>query len=97
MRRTQAEWQSLIQEQQRSGQSAIAFCAERGINPKYFSLCKSRLQSPPRTKPKSENFVRLSSPLSAAAIQLSIGEVKLSIPGSYPVGALAELIRALSK
>ena len=41
----------------RRSQSATAFCTERGINPKYFSLRKSRLKSPPHTKPKSENFL----------------------------------------
>ena len=42
-RLTQAQWRTLIDEQAASGQTAMAFCAERGINNKYFSTRKKQL------------------------------------------------------
>ena len=95
MRRTQAQWLSLIQEQKQSGLSATAFCKKCGINPKYFSLRKSRLQSHTLDKAKTGSFVRMSAPHPPQAIQLSFGAVNLTLPASYPVDAVAELMRAL--
>lgn len=95
MRRTQSQWLSLIQEQQRSGLSATAFCNKRGINPKYFSLRKNRLQTQPLDATKAGGFVRLPAPAAPQAIQLFFGTTNLSLPTSYPVDALAQLMKAL--
>ncbi len=95
MRRTQSQWQALIEEQLKSGQSATTFCKARDINPKYFSLRKSRLQSTTSNQSKPVNFVRIPSPPPLNGFQLTYGTVSLIIPASYPAGALAELLRAL--
>lgn len=94
MRRTQAQWLLLIQEQKRSGLSATAFCKKRGIDPKYFSLRKNQVQNRPCEAAKTGGFVQLSAPASQQ-IQLSCGAVHLSLPASYPVDAMAQLMRAL--
>jgi hypothetical protein len=94
MRRTQAQWLSLIQEQQRSGLSATTFCKKRGIDPKYFSLRKNQLQIRPCDAAKSGGFVHLPMP-APQPIHLSCGAVHLSLPASYPVDAMAQLMRAL--
>lgn len=38
-----AKWRALVSEQKRSGQSAAAFCRERGICAPQFFACKKRL------------------------------------------------------
>ena len=43
-RRSKAEWQALVLEQQRSGLIASEFCRQRDINEKYFSLRKQALK-----------------------------------------------------
>ena len=95
MRRSQAQWFSLIQEQKRSGLSATAFCKKRGINPTYFSLRKNRLLTAPLDTTKTGGFVQLTAPAPVQAIQLSCGTMNLSLPASFPVDALAQLMRAL--
>ena len=44
MRRSKAEWQALVLEQQGSGLIASEFCRQRQINEKYFSLRKQALK-----------------------------------------------------
>lgn len=89
--RTQAEWQSLIQEQQLSGQTATDFCNERDVNPKYFSLKKKRLEAPG----SKEGFVRVASPSKASGLSLSSGSVTVHLPPNCPSQWLADLVRAL--
>lgn len=55
-RRTREEWQALFAEQATSGLSAQQFCAQREINPTYFSFRKQQLQSPAK---EASAFVRL--------------------------------------
>lgn len=39
-----AKWRALIQEQQRSGETAAGFCRERGMSPPRFFWWKRRLR-----------------------------------------------------
>jgi hypothetical protein len=41
-RRSKQDWQKTIKEQAKSGVSHTQFCKARDINPKYFSLLKSK-------------------------------------------------------
>ena len=43
-RRSKADWQALVLEQQGSGLNASEFCRQRDINEKYFSLRKQALK-----------------------------------------------------
>ena len=43
-RRSKADWQALVLEQQGSGLNASEFCRQRQINEKYFSLRKQALK-----------------------------------------------------
>ena len=43
-RRSKADWQALISEQETSGLLASEFCRQRDINEKYFSLRKQALK-----------------------------------------------------
>ena len=44
-RRSPTQWRELFREQEASGLNAAAFCRERGVCPKYFSLRRRQLSS----------------------------------------------------
>ncbi len=91
-RLTQDQWRELIAEQAQSGLSATAFCAARDINPKYFSLRKSRL--PPPAPPKG--FIRAQIPPSVGhLVEVTSGAVTLRIPSTVPAQWLADIVKAL--
>lgn len=87
-RRTQEQWQALVEQWQRSGQSARQFCDYQGLG--YASFCQWRKRLKAAPKPTSAepdaSFIDLSAlgPSAASAnwhIVLSLGngvELKLS-------------------
>lgn len=92
-RLTQAQWRTLIEEQAASGQTAMAFCAERGIDNKYFSTRKKQLT----VRSKEGRFVAITTkPLENQSIQLCIGAAQLRIPASVSPQWLADIIKALA-
>ncbi len=92
-RLTQAQWRALIDEQAVSGQTAMAFCAERGIDNKYFSTRKKQLG----IQPAESRFVAITTnPLESQSIQLHIGAAQLRIPASVSPQWLADVIKALA-
>lgn len=92
-RLTQAQWRALIDEQAASGQTAMAFCAERGIDNKYFSTRKKQLAA----QPAESDFVAITtSPLENHSIQLHIGAAQLRIPASVSPQWLVDVIKALA-
>jgi hypothetical protein len=99
-KRTPQQWRELIQKQSESGQTATAFCAAHGINPKYFSLQKNKLNHRDKNNLKHEkthsNFIALKPPTTIEAISLTIGELNIKIPANTSLHWLIELIRGLS-
>lgn len=92
-RLTQAQWRALIDEQAASGQTAMAFCAERGIDNKYFSTRKSQFSKPRVTG----GFVAVTtSPIENQSVQLHVGAAQLRIPANVSPQWLADIIRALA-
>lgn len=92
-RLTQDQWRALIEEQATSGQTAMAFCAERGIDNKYFSTRKSQLFRPSSTR----GFVAVTTtPTESQSIQLIAGTAQLRIPTSVSAQWLADVIKALA-
>lgn len=92
-RLTQNQWRALIEEQTASGQTAMAFCAERGIDNKYFSTRKSQLSKPSTTS----GFVAVTTkPTESQSIQLIAGAVQLRIPTCVSAQWLADVIKALA-
>ncbi len=80
-RRTKSDWQALFNEHDQSGLTATAFCLERNLNPKYFSLRRKQLQTNETDKVTSP-FAPVVVPTSnnAAMIELHHGEIFLKIP-----------------
>lgn len=92
-RLTQDQWRALIDEHAASGQTAMAFCAERGIDNKYFSTRKSQLSKPSTTS----GFVAVTTKSSdSQSIQLIAGAVQLRIPTNVSAQWLTDVIKALS-
>ena len=91
-RLTQTQWCELIKEQAQSQLTATAFCAARGINPKYFSLRKGQLT---KAAPSS-TFVRVQTPPPAThIIEIATGAATLRIPSGVPMQWLADMIKAI--
>jgi hypothetical protein len=92
-RLTQEQWRALINEQAISGQTATAFCAERGIDKKYFSTRKSQISKPSR----ASGFVAVTTKsIESQSIELYIGGAQLRIPASISSQWLADVIKALA-
>ena len=92
-RLTQDQWRALIDEHAASGQTAMAFCAERGIDNKYFSTRKSQLSKPSTTS----GFVAVTTkPADNQSIQLIAGTIQLRIPTSVSAQWLADVIKVLA-
>lgn len=92
-RLTQAQWRVLIDEHAASGQTAMVFCAERGIDNKYFSTRKKQLATPPA----ESRFVAITkNPIETPSLQLQIGAAQLRIPASVSAQWLADVIKALA-
>jgi hypothetical protein len=92
-RLTQAQWRALIEEQAASGKTAMAFCAERGIDNKYFSTRRSQLSKAQATG----GFVTVTTrPIENQSIQLHIGVAQLLIPANASPQWLADVIKALA-
>ena len=96
-RRTKSDWQTLFTEHKQSGLTATAFCLERNINPKYFSLRRKQLQTN-NIDMAASPFIPVTIPTSYATpmFELQLNEdLKLKIPLSVSPTWLVELIQQL--
>lgn len=92
-RLTQDQWRALINEQAASGQTATAFCAERGIDNKYFCTRKKQLAE----SPSANRFVAVKrASAENESIQIFAGATHMRIPVSVSAQRLAELFKALA-
>lgn len=98
-RRTPAEWRALFEAQASSGVKAAAFCRERGVDPKYFSLRRRQLLGelpPSAARSACPAFVPVAIPRSQAALEVQIGAtLQLRLPTSVSPQWLAEVLCAL--
>ena len=96
-RLSRQQWQSLIIEFETSGQTQTEFCKQRNLNPKYFSLKRSKLIAKDATDVPAFTEVTVERPrVSHLAIELEVGKVSLKISPSTPAAYLADVIRALA-
>lgn len=95
-RRTKSDWQALFTEHKQSGLTAVAFCQERNLNPKYFCLRRKQLQTKMETKTSSA-FVPVTMPISntTSMIELQQGSARLKIPMSVSPDWLVDLIQKI--
>ena len=96
--RSKEEWLRLIEEQGLSGQTARAFCNERGINPKYFSIRKCKLKNDAEEVGTQSSFTRCTTPsprVVSTGIKVSSGSVSINLPVNCSAQWLAQLVREL--
>ena len=86
------QWQEIIREQQTSGLSAVAFCKNNNINPKYFSHQKNKLH------PEKAAFIKAATAEINLNESISIihGNTTLKLPASTPTQWITECIKALN-
>ncbi|ENL1061027.1 IS66 family insertion sequence element accessory protein TnpB [Escherichia coli] len=95
--RTKEQWLALFAEFENSQQRQMDFCAERGIDPKYFSARKHQLRNK-----KQSDFVQVKpQPLSSlggngASVVLQMQSTELILPLSVEPRWLAQLVKELN-
>ena len=91
-RKTSADWQQLINDHKQSGLSAVAFCKERNINPKYFSSRKCAAEQSPLPAFSMAQVA----PRQSSAISLTWQGAEINFPTSVSPQWVAQLCRELS-
>ena len=92
-RRSSQDWLALIAEQTVSGLSAAAFCRDKDLNAKYFSLRKTQL-----SKQASSAFipVQLSTSSSSETIRIDWQNMTVVLPVSLSPVWVADFVKQLS-
>ena len=78
VRRSLAEWQTILGRFETSGLSMAAFCRREGLAKGTFSKWKQRVEE---SGGESASFVEWSSPVSPSSSTLEAGEFELALPG----------------
>lgn len=95
-RRTTEQWQALFAEHEQSGLSAAAFCRERGLDSKYFSLRRRQLGARKEVETRSAFVPVAVSSSSGAMIELRLDEACcLRVPTTVSPRWLGELLQQL--
>ncbi|HAS8622822.1 TPA: IS66 family insertion sequence hypothetical protein [Vibrio vulnificus] len=100
-RRTNQEWQTLIEQSESSLLSTLAFCKLKEINPSTFYAKRQQLNQTqaPQGFVRAEvveKTTKYQAQIATANMTLIVNDVELSIPQGTPAAYLAELIGALS-
>ena len=94
-KRAEEDWRLLFEEHSRTGLSAAAFCRERKLCAKYFSLRKRQLGSVDSEAP-GRSFVPITVTKSTVGIELWVTDrLKLQLPASISPDWLVSLIKGL--
>jgi hypothetical protein len=94
-RRTKAQWQALIQEQQSSGLIAAEFCRRQGVDAKYFGLRKKQLARVAGEFVKVSAQTNVATSFTSSGIKLRVIEVELPLLESSQSASLPLLLDRL--
>lgn len=102
-RRSQAEWQSIIQQQKDSGLTVIAFCRQQGLSSKTFYKRRLGLRTSPGSEVPASSFIKIKKPSTKTVCSTSdsVGILhyqhsELHIHSGCDTHWLARLMQALS-
>ena len=100
-RRTGAEWQQLIEQQQHSGLSASVFCQQHGLSSKTFYKHRRALRKVTTEAGATARFIKIqpsSTPVAATAktAVLHYHDSQLHVAAGVDARWLAQLMQALS-
>ena len=93
-RRCKYNWPELIKSFEASGLSQTEFCRQNNLNPKYFSLKRSKLLST-----KGASFVKVEvakPPATPASVTIQVGRCQIICPESMTVESFATLVHRLA-
>ena len=98
--RSDTEWQNIIERQEQSGLTGVAFCLQEGIYAKTFYRQRKKLRRKGLV-PKTNRFIQVQpKPVQAVPIQpvivLQYRDSRLQIPAGAEPLWLAQLMKALS-
>ena len=93
-KRTLHEWQQLIEQQQNSELSIVAFCKENQLPTSNFYKYRARLQGQ-KPEPKFIKANSMIKPTVHSTITLTFGQAQLTLPLDCEPQWLASLIKAL--
>ena len=100
MRRTQQQWQELIQQQRESDGSIKDFCLEQGLSTSSFYQHKAQMLTHSETilpSPFSQVLsIKPEAPTPAHSISLNMGNVTMTLDGCTDVHWLASLVGQLA-
>ena len=86
-------WEELLAEFDASGLTQTQFCKERDINPRYFSLQRSKLLK----ENKGPDFQRVDVQAPATTgLTIQVGRCRVVCPESMPITAFAQLVHSLA-
>lgn len=91
--RTKADWLSLVDAFEQSGLTQTEFCAQRGLNAKYFSLRRMKLKAQP--EPSGFTQAVVGEPKATDQVTVHYGVVTVQLPASN-TQAIAQLVKALA-
>ena len=101
--RSQAEWQTIIQQQKDSGLSAVVFCRQQGLSSKTFYKHRRTQCETPKVDASHSLFIKIKKPPTQIVSNTSdpVGILhyhnsQLHIQSSTDVRWLAQLMQALS-
>ena len=100
-RRSDAEWQSLIAQQQESGLSAFVFCKQQSLSCKTFYKRRQKLQQKATPAAKPDRFIKIkpnsgSAKLSVSTAVLNHQNSRLQLGPGTDALWLAKLMKALA-
>ena len=100
-RRSDGEWQQLIERQECSGLNATAFCQQQGLSSKTFYKRRQVLQQQAAAAHSAKRFIKVqpkSTPVTATPPMavLHYQNTRLQLPAGMDALWLAKLMQALS-
>lgn len=96
-RKTKYNWSELFTEFETLDISQSAFCAEKGINLKYFNLCYSKHRKQNSNKAVPVGFVEVRPvSISNPALRLIVGNAVLHFPPDTDPAYIGQILRYVS-
>ena len=101
-RRSQSEWQRILQQQKTSGLNVKVFCQQQGLSSKTFYKYRRDLSASPDSEVPTASFIKMTKPTrqtTAPTDTMSVlhyGNSQLHIRPGCDVQWLAKLLQALS-
>ncbi len=100
-RRSDSEWQSLIDQQLKSGLSAFAFCQQQSLSCKTFYKRRQKLQQKSTLAAKPNRFIKIkpnsgSAKLTVSTVVLHHQNSRLQLGPDTDALWLAKLMKALA-